>query len=471
MRGDRAKFEHVPLGATLLYSGTALPLSMVGSTLALYLYAFYVKEVGLNPLLISAAFTLGFLWDAVSDQLMGQISDRTSWKWGRRRPYFLLGILPFGLSFYCIFAPPPALAGAALFAYLLFFRLTLFTGSTMIYVPLYALAPEMAQTYHGRTRLSAYREALSNVGDLVGMLAPLVLVALYKDGVFTAADPVRGAYATVGLLGLGLTIVFVTGGYLGTYEDPTFSAPPSVDWRAGWHVMRQNVAFRRLILATAFPGMAIQIVAGLFLFIITDVLGVSDDAFTAKAFLLYVGAAIASYPLWVRFDAHFGKAAGFRAAILMLAGAYLGVYALAEGTLWRMYPIMAFAGAGNAGFWTAMFSQLADIADFDELETGARREGLFAGFAALVRKVGYAIGGGAIGPGLWAIGYVRGPDAVQTAATLFGLKVVFSVPTCLFALLGLVIFRNYPITEAAHTDVLQQLAARRAAAGDATPTA
>ena len=127
---------------------------------------------------------------------------------------------------------------------------------------------------------------------------------------------------------------------------------------------------------------------------------------------------------------------------------------------WRMYPIMALAGAGSAGFWTAVFSQLADITDFDELELGLRREGLFAGFASLCRKIGYAVGGGAIGIGLWIVGYDE--DAVsQSASAIFGLKLIFSVPTFCFAMLGLWFFRHYTVTEASHRDVLTELGQRR----------
>ena len=124
--------------------------------------------------------------------------------------------------------------------------------------------------------------------------------------------------------------------------------------------------------------------------------------------------------------------------------------------MWRMYPTMALAGAGSAGFWTAVFSQLADVTDVDELDGGARREGLFAGFASLSRKLGYALGGGAIGIGLWLGGYDETASS-QSADTIFGLKLVFSLPTVVFAMVGLWLFRTYPITEASHDRVLRAL--------------
>lgn len=468
--GDRAKFEHVPFASALLYGSAGIPLSMTGTTLALYLYIFYTDTVGLDALYISAVMFIGSMWDAVSDQLMGQISDRTRWRWGRRRPYMLLGLPIFCITFYLIVAPPAGLQGAWLFAYLLACRLVLFTGATMIYVPLYSLAPEMAQSYHDRTRLTAWREGFGNLGDWFGMITvPVLALALVPhaaaDASAEAAHAARVAtayrtYALVGLLGAIISLVCIVAAYWGSYEDPEFEAHETIDWKAGLIAMRDNRAFRLLILATAFPGMAIQMTAGLFLFLIAHVLGVHDDTFKIAAFSCYVFAAIGSYPLWTKLARRYGKAFGYRAAIVMMATAYMGVYILDTGTLWRLFPIMGLAGAGNAGFWTGMFSQLADIADFDDLETGNRREGLFAGFAALVRKIGYAIGGGAIGVGLTLIGYMEGAP-VQSAHTIFGLKLIFSIPTCALALVGLYIFREYPITEDAHAEVRRLLDERR----------
>lgn len=437
-------------------------MNMMGTCLALHLYFFYTDSLGLAPLYLSAVMIIGSLWDAISDQLMGQISDRTRWKAGRRRPYLLLGALPLGLSFYLVLAPPQSLSGFDLFLYLLAARLVLFTAATTIYVPLYALAPEMAQSYHERTRLTAYREGLGNLGDLLGMLAPSALLLLLAAGADSELVATRNAYAAVGVIGLIASLIFLTAAFFGSYEDPSFEASGRVEFDAGLRALRENPAFRVLIFATALPAIAVQMAAGLFLYIISHVLGVTDQIFIASAFVAYVATAIASYPMWAALARRYGKAQAFRAAICMMAASYLSIYALGEGTLWRMYPTMALSGAGSAGFWTAAFSQLADVTDLDELECGSRREGLFAGFASLSRKLGYALGGGAVGIGLWLVGYDATASS-QSADTIFGLKLVFSLPTFVLAMLGLWLFRSYPMTEASHDRVLQALKNRRRA--------
>lgn len=274
------------------------------------------------------------------------------------------------------------------------------------------------------------------------------------------AEAARRGYGLVGTLGLGLSVVFVTAAYFGSYEDPQFARSGSVDMTAGLRELRHNRAFRKLILAMVFPGTAITVAGGLFLYLMKHVLGGTDPAFTSAVFLCYVGAALISHPAWALLARRFGKAFAFRGATAILTLGFLGVWTLGEGTLWRLFPMMAAVGAGNAGFWTTAFSQLADLADLDELRSGSRREGLYAGFASLTRKIGYAFGGGAIGIGLWWIGYDE-TAATQSPDTITGLKLVFSLPSFALAMAGLWFFRGYPVTEAVHLEVRDELATRR----------
>ena len=92
-------FHRVPTRALAAFGASGFAQNVVGTCLGVHLFIFYTDAVGLAPLWISAALFVATLWDAAFGIVMGQISDRTRWTWGRRRPYILLGALPFGLSF------------------------------------------------------------------------------------------------------------------------------------------------------------------------------------------------------------------------------------------------------------------------------------------------------------------------------------------------------------------------------------
>ena len=150
--------------------------NLVGTCLGVHLFLFYTDVVGLGPLWVSAALALALVWDAFAGVLMGRLSDRTRSAFGRRRPYVLAGAVPVALSFAALLAPPEGLGEHALAAWLTISLLVLFTARTMVQVPVLSLLPELGKRASDRTELAARREQLGNVGDLVGLLLPIVLL-------------------------------------------------------------------------------------------------------------------------------------------------------------------------------------------------------------------------------------------------------------------------------------------------------
>jgi len=236
-------FHRVPTRALAAFGSSGFAQNVIGTCLGVHLFIFYTDAVGLAPLWISAALFVATLWDAVFGIVMGQISDRTRWRWGRRRPYILLGALPFGLSFAAVLAPPESLDGAMLGLYLGVLLLLQFSAANVVHVPVLGLIPEMAQSYHERTRMAAWREALGNVGDLVGLLLPFALRAALAGGdANSGADAVvaRGAYGLTGLCGGMLAIAALLWTYRGSYEDPRFRRPTTVSFREGIAALRHS---------------------------------------------------------------------------------------------------------------------------------------------------------------------------------------------------------------------------------------
>lgn len=455
-------FQRVSTGALAGFGASGLAQNIVGTCLGVHLFIFYTDEVGLAPLWVSAALFVATLWDAVFGIAMGQISDRTRWSWGRRRPYILLGALPFGLTFAGILSPPAVLGGSGLGVYLAALLLLQFTAANVVHVPALGLIPEMAQSYHERTRMAAWREALGNVGDLIGLLLPFALrAALSADAAAPAAevDVARSAYAITGICGGALAAVALFATYCATYEDPDFRRAVGVPFRAGIAALRHNDAFRVLAVSSALAALSLAFVGSMFLYVLTYVVGISDPLVQGAVFVANIAGALASYPFWISVARRRGKASAFRLGLIISSVAFMGVFVLQPGRLVPLIVVMAFAGAANVGFWVLLYALNADIAEVDELETGERREGLFAGFAALLRKCAFAVAAGMVGIGLALVGYR--PHAVQTPTTLLGIKLLFAVPTTLLVVAAWFAFRHFPLSSERWAEVAAQLDARR----------
>jgi GPH family glycoside/pentoside/hexuronide:cation symporter len=445
----------------LSFGASGFAQNVIGTCLGVHLFVFYTDVAGLAPLWVSAGLIIATVWDAVSDVAMGRISDATRFASGRRRPYILVGALPLGLSFVMLMSPPESLEGHALGIYFTVSLLLLFTAKTVTQVPALSLLPELAGGYHARTRLAAARELLGNVGDLVGLLLPIVIL-LVLAGPDGAEDPAvaRRAFTKAALIGGGLAAIALLITVLGTRERPVRSEVPAAPLGDVLRALRRNRPFRALLGASCLAALAFAFVQSLVLYVLEHVMHESDPAVHMAAFVTNAVAAILSYPFWTWLSGRFGKAFTFRAGLILSSGTFGSVFFIGPGGHALLFAVMAFSGAANVGFWMMLHALNADVTDIDELTHGERREGLFAGFAALVRKVGFAVAAAGVGVGLTLIGYQA--DAAPSPETIDGLRLLFAVPPTLLIIGAFVLFRRFTLTRASQAEVRVALAQRAA---------
>lgn len=416
--------------------------NVIGTFLGVHLFVYYTDVVGLDALWVSAGLTVALFWNAFSDFAMGRLSDRTTLRAGRRRPYLFLGALPLGVAFVLLLSPPQALSGPALALYFAVTLLFLFSMKTLVQVPALSLLPELARTSEERTRLAAAREQLGNVGDLVGLLLPVAwLIATGAMDEGAPSSLVRQGFERSAMVIGAVATLAVLGAFLGTREDPSVRPARPASTREVLAAIAAHRPFRALVGAASLGAVAFAFVQSMILYVLHHVMRETAPEVELAAFVINALSAILSYPAWTRFVKRVGKATAFRAGLFASTLAFSSVFLVGPGDYLGLGLVMAFSGVANVGFWTLLHALNADCVDVDAARSGQRREGLFSGLAALVKKLAVAGAAAGVGVGLTAIGYEEG--VAPGSDVVFRLQLLFAVPPTLLALGALWIFRGY----------------------------
>jgi sugar (glycoside-pentoside-hexuronide) transporter len=446
--------DRLPIGQILSYGLPSFATSMIMISVALYLPNFYTDEVGVTAGMLSWVFLAGRVWDAVTDPLMGHLSDRTRTRWGRRRPYFLVAALPLWLVFYLIWSPDLALPAERSFFLLLVYYLVLYTFWTIFYVPYASLGVELTPAYHERTRLFAGRQAFMILGTLMGMLAP----AYFAD---ILGDKVSG-YSRMGIIFGGVCALLILVTFARVRERPELSRGQAYPFFKGLGVTFRNRAFIVLLLVYLFSIVGGSFIAPLTLYMAKYV--IKAEWAMRWVMVVYMVGTIVSIPLWLRLSRIYGKKKAWSIAMVVGTIGYALSYSYDEGTWVRWMVLAAIVGSAQGCGMTLGPAISADVIDSDELETGTRREGAFMGVWSFLDKaaVGLAVFIGL--QGLEQIGYQ--PNVEQTEQVKFGMKFLYCILPAVFHLIALLIFQKFPITPEVHAEIRAELEARRDALGE-----
>lgn len=409
----------------------------------LYLLKFYTDTVGLSPILAGLAISLSIIWDAVSDPLMGFLSDRTAWRFGRRRPYILTGSLLLALALVFLFHPPQAESQASIFAYLLVSYILLNTALTITAVPHAALAAELTDSPDERTVLFGFRLFWGNIGLLAGTLLP---------GYFLSKGQAIEAYADAALW---LALLVVAGGLITffTTREPRNRERRRPDGITEFAGVPTNPVFRPLLLAfmTAYAGVAINSALALFYY-------EGRLAFEPEQTNIVLGTFLvvwtSSIPLWVFLSRRFGKRRPAFYGLLLLGLMTTFTYPFfPERVLWPPL-VAAVAGGIFVGSIILFDSIITDIVDYDEWKSGIQKEGLFFGYAKMGVKLSRAMALLLTGLMLEWIG--QGEERNNVA-----LGWLFGPGVGLFFLAGAGIFLLYPMSDRQSQAVQKRLKRRR----------
>ncbi len=442
-----------------------------------FVLIYYSQVLGLDPGLAGLAVGIGLVFDAITDPMIGYLSDSTRSRWGRRHPWLYASILPLAASFYFLWHPPGFIEGnTLLFAWLVACNVSMRTALTMFVVPAYAIVAELTSDYDERTRLlTLFHVVYStfNNGMSVLMYAIwLVPTEEYANGVMNPAG-----YQEAGLVGTVIIVVSVLAFSIGLRRFTPrlrryrIDAPlsPSQFFRQVADVFRSASA-RIVVLGGVlyyagvgtyvalwvyiysyfweFTSEQISIivipmaVAALFLPPAIARWGVGREKKTVAITGLLSGMAINVIPIGLRLLGFFpenGNAALFW--IMLVAGFFETMLLLLFDISWR--------------------SMIADLTERTELETGRRNEGVISSTITFTSKCADALGTLIAGTALsliafpteTAVGEVA-PDVIAELGLIYG-------PMIFLIWMGVIVtISRYRISRSHHEEILERLSNR-----------
>lgn len=442
----------VPLATKVRYGLGELGMNLKNEVVNRYLMFFYADTLHVGPAAVGLMMLLGKGWDAVTDPAMGYFSDTTRSRWGRRRPYVLLGAVPMGICFYFLFAPPAWLTGNALLWYLLGVGLALYTCFTVFTIPYLAWGAELARDYHERTAIVQVRSLCGLVGGIVGASVPLLLVSGAVDA--------RSGFAHMGLLlGVGVAAAALVPGL--TVRDDSRAGLPDASVGHFLQGLRHTFANRDFrVIFTTFCLMTVSGAMGTAIQIIVVKYRLDLEAQFPLIALTFGLAFALSFPVWLGLSRRIGKTRAMRIGLMLGCVAPFGWVLVQPGQLGAMLLFMVVAGAAT-GCVTLAGSQAIDVVDVDELQTGEQRAGAYFGIWAFGLKLAVAVGQFFAGVLLDLVGYV--PEAPQSPQTLWWLVLLVGPLQSVVTFAGLLVFRRIRFEESDVALVQAALAARREA--------
>jgi glycoside/pentoside/hexuronide:cation symporter, GPH family len=475
---DRIPFRHKLIYGLGAFVNNLLAGAIGGMIIVLNL------GLGMNPALVGLLGALPRLFDAMTDPLMGYISDHTRSRWGRRRPYIFVGAISVGIVYALLWQLPEGRSESFYFWYFLIGSLIFYAAYTVYATPWVALGYELTPDYHERTRLMGVQNF---IGQLAYLVAPWFLWVMqnrewFKDmatGAAALAIAVAVIAATVGIL----PAVFLRERFKGIAMPEGGNKPDTANagGLAGSALIRNLADFFRCFLLTLKFKPFLKLCAATFL-VFNGFMLIASFQFYVIIYYVFggnteLGAKYAGYSGTVGavstfavivFVTWLGTKVGKRKAFFLATGVSMLGYALKwfcydPDIPWLMLvpaPLMAF---GLGGLFTLMPSMICDVVDMDELETRERREGMYGSIFWWVVKLGMAAALAASGFLLNATGFDVALEGNQTERAIYLMRICDAfIP---FAASGLAIWiiASYSITEQKAHEVRRQLEARRGA--------
>ena len=465
--------ERTPLAlSTKLYYGFgSVAYGVKDNGFAYLLLLFYNQVLQLPAQWVGAGIMMALIFDAISDPIVGHVSDHLHSRWGRRHPFMYASALPVAAGYYLLWNPPASLSPGELFAFFLVMAIAVRTFITFYEIPSSALVSELTEDYDERTALIGYRYFFGWWGGLaMSVLTFLVFLPQSEGGVLY-----REGYAHYGLAASLVMFFAILVSAAGTHRHiPKLKRPPprrDFDLARTVGELREtlsNRSFLVLFVSALFTAMAAGVSTSLNIYFNTYFWEFGSEQIGLMTLPYFLSAAVA-LALAPRLSVSFGKK---RAAIGVAATAFVGAPLPIALRLLELFP----ANGTSALFGTMLVfnaievtliivasilisAMVADVVEDSELVTGRRSEGVFFAARSFAQKAVHGIGTFMATMILGAIGFPANARPGEVAPGTIDLLGLVYVPlVMLLYVCALALMTGYRISRETHGENLRRLA-------------
>lgn len=459
----------LPLPQKVLFgAGCMLDYLATGLTMSVLWMPYFNIGLGISPAVLGLLLMGYRAWDAITDIVIGAASDNARTRWGRRRPFILVGAVSTALVYPLLWRPPTELGSTAVLVYLVAAGMLYFTCFTFWSMPYYGMQLELTPDYHERTRITAWITVFGKLATCAGGWSMAIITGKwFQDAVTGKPDIVAGMKTCSWFIALAILLV----GVLPALFVPERFSTAEIQGRPKVSLLKsiaESATCRPLwflIGISFFVVLGNASVATLWQYL--NIYYIHDGQLAPASILagwkttVVLVTGVAGIPFWTWLGGKYDKKTLLGSMLaLTIAGHVSNLWCLRPELPYLQLVPALFESAAIAAVWLFLPSMKADVADFDELTTEARREGSLNAFYSWFIKAALTL---AVGLGGYLITFtgfeVHAPH--QPAEVLQRMKAIYIVLPVLLWGTTFIFLAFYPLTRTAVASVREALEARR----------
>lgn len=418
---------------------------------------FFTNIVGMSAKFAGLIMTIGTLWDAITDPLVGIISDNRDPQKGRRRPFLLVSAIPFGIITWLLFTAWDFVEIQQK-VYFIIIALLFYTFQTLIDVPYTSLSGEVTDDYDLRSQLASIRTFWAIVGVAAG--GGIMAYTAYLEPI---VGGIRQAWSVCFAIFGVICTISVLIGYKASegYENKNIVITKTYSFKEVIEGPFTNKPFLHLAIAFIFAILAQAIFLGVLVYYLTYNLNLNDAQISMVNIIMWIVALFWVFPIdyW---STKYSKVVSWviSMGIWLVCMIVFPLFFLKQESSLAPIIMTSILVVGLNALYQVIYAMISDCVEVDELKSGKRREGLFYSMATVSQKIAAAIGVSILGIVIDWIGY-NPLSQVQSASVVQGFQYIFVLGTSLCLIISIIVMVTNPLTKKRYLEVIKALHKKR----------